>query len=83
MCQPYLLGLFLDYLTDDSPDDAVPQWRGVLYAVQLVVVGFLFITFNMQAHYSGQLLGMKFRSALSTSVYRKVKEIICLVEVIR
>lgn len=72
LSQPYLLGLLLDYVTDDDEDDVIPKWRGCLYASLLVLSGLLLIVVNMQAHYSGQLLGMKCRAALSTAVYHKV-----------
>ena len=71
LSQPYLLGLVLDYIVDDT-EDAIPQWRGCVYAILLVLSGLLYILCNMQAHYLCQLLGMRGRAAYSSAIYRKV-----------
>ena len=72
LCQPFLLGLVLDYITDINQDNAIPDRLGYTYAALLTVSIVINVFLHIHSYYMGEAVGMRIRSAYTSLIYEKV-----------
>jgi general stress protein CsbA len=61
--------LFLNFFTDPTK----PKWLGIFYAILLSTMVFCQVILLRAYFHSQFLVGLRFRSAITGLVYRKVK----------
>ena len=64
---PVLLNLLISYMEDSSE----PSWHGYIYTLALFLTTFLGSICSTQFNYQMLIVGLKFRAAIISTVYRK------------
>ena len=63
---PQIVNLLIDFVSSDQPD-----WKGYFYTVLICAATFTVTVLNSQAFYAEYLVGLRVRTAMISSIYRK------------
>jgi ABC-type bacteriocin/lantibiotic exporter with double-glycine peptidase domain len=63
---PQILGLIISFVQGDDPD-----WKGYFYTILFAIVAFLSAISDSSYWYNMRLVGLRLRTALSSSIYKK------------
>ncbi|CAG2109650.1 unnamed protein product [Medioppia subpectinata] len=73
ICLTFINPIVLDRLISFmSPSNAEPQWRGLFYASLMFIAPLVESLFNSQHEYRVNVIAMKIRATLISSIYKKV-----------